>query len=707
MTAPQRLCALGALALMLLVAGVRPAYAILTVDVSPQTTTAGAVVTVFGNTTCEIVTIDFGDGTSGGPFFVRDYSTTHVYTQPAPAPPGVYVITARGSTCGPGIPLETSTVSVFVTGDDAPTPPPPPPPDGASTLLINRLGLRFENDRPEIRVRQDQRGVQVYADVRYTGTGLLQGYWEVDGITWGFVNRHLVFGNVVTIASPDAPGLPTVTPGVHRVRLILTQPQIASIPVAVYFVGLDEVPTLEPLRLLSPPPAAHLTYEKYEFRWSALAKAASYQVTFFEAEGTQPIFSALAKETSYVLTERALGDRFGPGQRYEWQVTALDAAGETLAQTLRAVFEFDPLEEFVAGQVVVVTEFSMSGTQTLARLRTKYRLRELQTHALRSVNLQMTVFETMDNVTSVARDIARETGVVLAHPNALLRTLGDAQSSLQGTHELLKLDALHQRARGHGVSVAVIDTGIDATHPDLKDRVTLQRSFASGEPVAEIHGTAVAGLIAASRNDTGIVGIAPEARLLALRACRQVRPDHPEATCTAADTARALDTALLERARVVNMSFGSAQPVPLIARLIDKGKASGIWFVAPVGNASWQRAVAFPASHAGVIAVAGNDENGTAYPNAQLYRVSRVVAPARSLFSTVPGGRYNFLDGTSLSSAIVTGLIAVALGQRTLTPAELPARAGDMCSWSEQLLKISFCAQAAVHNLSTDSGEHR
>jgi hypothetical protein len=700
MIAAHRLCTLGAFVLFLLAAGARPAYAALTIEVSPQTTTVGSTVRVFGSTTCEIVYIDLGDGTVNGPFFVRDFSTTHAYVQPPPNPPGVYVITARGSTCGPGIAQETATTSVFVTGDDGPAPPPPPPPDGAGTLLINRLGLRFDNDRPEIRVQQDQRGVRVYADVQYTGTGLLQGYWEVDGITWGFVNRHLVFGDVVTLASPDAPGLPTVTPGAHQVRLILTQPQIPSTPVAVYFVGLDEVSTLETLRLLSPPSAAHLAFEEHEFQWSSLAKATSYQVTFFEAEGTQPIFSALVKATSYVLTERALGGRFGPGHRYEWQVTAFDAAGETLAQSLRAPFELDPLDAHVAGQVVVVTEFSMSGTRTLARLRTKYQLRELQTHALQSVNLQMTVFETSDNVTTLSRNIAREAGVVLAHPNLLLRTLGDPQSSLQSTHELLKLDVLHQRARGHDVPVAVIDTGIDAAHPDLKDRVVLQRSFASGDPVAEIHGTAVAGLIAASRNDSGIVGIAPEARLLALRACRQQRPDHPQATCTAADTARALDAALLERARVVNMSFGSAEPVPLIARLIDKGKASGIWFVAPVGNASWQRAVAFPASHAGVIAVAGNDENGAAYPNAQLYGVSRAVAPARSLFSTVPGGRYNFLDGTSLSSAIVSGLIAVAIGQRALTPAELPVRAGNVCSWSEQLLKISFCA-----DLTADRGE--
>jgi hypothetical protein len=690
MTAAHRLW-LRAFMLVLLAAAARPTYAALTVDVSPQSTTVGIAVTVFGSTTCEFVNVDFGDTTSAGPFFGTGYSTTHVYAQPAPGPSGVYVITARGGQCGPGLPQETATVSVIVTEADGPTLPPPPPTDGLSTLVINRLGLRFENDRPEIRVQQDESGLTVYADVQYTGTGLLQGYWEVDGVTWGFVNRHLVFGNVVTLASPDAPGLPTVTPGAHRVRLVLTQPQIPSTPVALYFVGLDEVPTLETLRLLSPPSAAHLPYEEHELRWSALTKAASYQVSFFEAGGTEPIFSALATGTFYVLTERVLRDRFSPGQRYEWQVIALDVAGDTLTRSLPASFELDPLEEHVARQVVVVTEFSMSGTQTLARLRGKYPLRELETHALRSVSLQMTIFETTDDPKSLARNIAREAGVVHAHTNTLLRTLGDPQSNLQSMHDLLKLDALHQRVRGKGVTIAVIDTGIDASHPDLKDRITLQRSFVSGEPVAEIHGTAVAGLIAASRNDSGIVGIAPEARLLALRACRQIRLDHPQATCTAADTARALDAALLERAKVVNMSFGCAEPVPLIARLIDKGEEAGIWFVAPVGNASWQRAVAFPASHHGVIAVAGNDENGTAYPNTQLYRGSRAVAPARSLFSTVPGGRYNFLDGTSLSSAIVSGLIAVAIGQRALTPAELPARIGNVCNWSEELLKISFC----------------
>lgn len=92
----------------------------------------------------------------------------------------------------------------------------------------------------------------------------------------------------------------------------------------------------------------------------------------------------------------------------------------------------------------------------------------------------------------------------------------------------------------------------------------------------------MAGIIGASLNEFGIGGVAPEAEMIALRACRQVVDQYPEAGCTTASVAKVIDTAIEKRARVINMSFGSAASDKLIFKLIEEGSKRGILFVAVV-----------------------------------------------------------------------------------------------------------------------------
>ena len=94
---------------------------------------------------------------------------------------------------------------------------------------------------------------------------------------------------------------------------------------------------------------------------------------------------------------------------------------------------------------------------------------------------------------------------------------------LQPTAGLWHLDELHRVATGKNVRVAAIDSGVELDHPDLNGRVALARNFVDARDwVAERHGTAIAGIIGArADNGVGIVGVAPGAQLLALRACWQ------------------------------------------------------------------------------------------------------------------------------------------------------------------------------------------
>src|SRR5690606_24965644 len=116
----------------------------------------------------------------------------------------------------------------------------------------------------------------------------------------------------------------------------------------------------------------------------------------------------------------------------------------------------------------------------------------------------------------------------------LMKPSSEPYRPLQRNLDLLNVSEAHRWSRGEGVRIGIVDTGVDISHPDLDGRIADHRDFVSASErgmVAEKHGTAVAGLIGASdRNALGIVGIAPAARLYALRACWS-EPDRDDARC--------------------------------------------------------------------------------------------------------------------------------------------------------------------------------
>ena len=234
----------------------------------------------------------------------------------------------------------------------------------------------------------------------------------------------------------------------------------------------------------------------------------------------------------------------------------------------------------------------------------------------------------------------------------------DPYARLQWSRKAMGLDALSRRASGKGVTVAIVDTGADTGHPDLGPQVMKRADLVQAEGDsfdADQHGTAVAGLISAvAGNQTGIVGVAPDARLILLKACRQ--GDSDKALCLSWTIARAIDAAIIDEARVINLSL-SGPPDALIARLIRKADQSGVFVVA----AAEAERPSFPASMPEVIGVLASDAAGRVAAPAWSKPGGLVAAPGVEVITTVPGARYDFLSGSSLSSAHVSGLVALLL----------------------------------------------
>jgi subtilisin family serine protease len=215
---------------------------------------------------------------------------------------------------------------------------------------------------------------------------------------------------------------------------------------------------------------------------------------------------------------------------------------------------------------------------------------------------------------------------------------------------LWHLNDLHRVATGRNVVVAVIDSGVQDNHPDLQGQVAIKENFVDGNPyAAEQHGTAVAGIIAAiAGNGVGIEGIAPNARLMALRACWQM----PErgTQCNSFTLGKAINFAIAHDANVINLSLGGP-PDRLLQRLLEVALRKGIRVVAAVDPDVADGG--FPAALSGVLAVAGFDPRQGGAQRGVLF------APGRDIPTTAPGGGWNFVSGSSYAAAHISGMVAL------------------------------------------------
>jgi len=214
---------------------------------------------------------------------------------------------------------------------------------------------------------------------------------------------------------------------------------------------------------------------------------------------------------------------------------------------------------------------------------------------------------------AVASLLSHEPGVAWSEPMNVYHGQGQVLAQGEPTHNdplfrvqpaagEWRLAALHEISTGRNVRVAVIDSMVERTHPDLLGQIQFSENFVADRgTAAEQHGTGVAGIIAAlADNGLGIAGVAPRARLMALRACWQVSGPPTSTVCDSLSLAKAVHFAITHDAQVINLSL-SGPLDPLLGRLLDVALGRGVTVVG-----AFDRTLpggGFPASHAGVVAV--------------------------------------------------------------------------------------------------------
>ena len=334
---------------------------------------------------------------------------------------------------------------------------------------------------------------------------------------------------------------------------------------------------------------------------------------------------------------------------------------------------------FVAREVLVTLA---ADAEPLARdLARTQRLRLLATRPLALTGALLVRYRIPDGrtVAAVITALEGDSRVRAAQPNYLY-TLMQASPPPQGglaaaQYGLARLRAgvAQLNAKGVGVLAAVIDSGVDGQHRELAGTVTQSvdvTGASAAKPPADVHGTAIAGIIAAHDQ---MSGVAPGARIMAIRAFAPPSGKGGANRSGSHGSSQAvilgLEAAVQAKARVVNMSFAGPRD-PLLSETLAAAAAKGVVLVAAAGNDGPDAAPAWPAADPHVIAVTATDANDQRIAAAGRGDHIAIAAPGADIIAPAPGDAYQFSTGSSMAAAHVTGAVALLLeADPALTPA--------------------------------------
>jgi len=251
--------------------------------------------------------------------------------------------------------------------------------------------------------------------------------------------------------------------------------------------------------------------------------------------------------------------------------------------------------------------------------------------------------------------------------------------------EMIQAPKVWEQTKGKGMTVAILDTGCDLTHPDLKERIIGGRNFTNDDNGSEDvyrdyngHGTHVAGTIAATQNQQGVVGVAPEANLLIVKVLDKNGSGQYEWIING------INYAIEQKVDIISMSLGGPEDVSELHEAIQKAVENHILVVCAAGNeGDGQDATNefdYPGSYNEVISVGAINLDRRISDFSNSNNEVDLVAPGESILSTYLDGKYAKLSGTSMATPHVSGALALIKAiatetfERELTVTELYAQ---------------------------------
>lgn len=314
---------------------------------------------------------------------------------------------------------------------------------------------------------------------------------------------------------------------------------------------------------------------------------------------------------------------------------------------------------YLADQVIVRYRL-VSRQRDLDALVARLDLRHLEgrTFALAGATLHRYAIASGASVAETIAALEADPNVVYAQPNYVyaLQQNTVAASGAQYALDRLDVRAVLDVTRGHDVRIAVIDSAIDISHPELAhsslEVIDVSDSW-DGKPTA--HGTSIAGIIVAGAS---LTGVAPDAYLIGVTA---FSPDSTgQARGNSWTVAKGMDAAWRAGAQVFNLSF-AGPPDPLVENELNGAARRGIIAFAAAGNDGPKASPLYPAAYVSTVAVTATDADDAIYDRANGGDYVAVAAPGVDILALAPGGSFAFSSGTSLAAAHASGLAALAL----------------------------------------------
>lgn len=231
--------------------------------------------------------------------------------------------------------------------------------------------------------------------------------------------------------------------------------------------------------------------------------------------------------------------------------------------------------------------------------------------------------------------------------------------------KLWKVDDLRKGNAGAGVTVAVLDTGVDQNHPDLKDRVSAVKDFTNsryGAADKHGHGTHCCGTVFAGNP---LIGVSTPQRALA----GKVLGDSGEGDD--GGIAAGIRWALAEGAEIISMSLGSSGPSAAIEAACREAAEAGAWVIAAAGNEGAQ-GVGYPGGYKWCLSVAAIDRNYVVAPFSSRGKKLDTSGPGVDMVSCRPGGGYVPMSGTSMATPFVAGLMVCVRGSMKAKGMKIP-----------------------------------
>lgn len=213
---------------------------------------------------------------------------------------------------------------------------------------------------------------------------------------------------------------------------------------------------------------------------------------------------------------------------------------------------------------------------------------------------------------------------------------------------------------GEGVKVAVLDTGIDTDHQDLKEAIVASKDF-TGDGIEDIngHGTHCAGIVAARLNQVGFVGVAPKADLIIAKVLGN------DGSGSFDWIASGVAWAVEQGADIISMSLGGPVSSNRLYKAVHIALAKGVKVICAAGNEGslFQNSIGYPGRYGGVITVASHDQDGNRSGFSSRGGEIDVMAPGSNIWSTYVDGGYAELSGTSMAAPFVAGLAALIVAK--------------------------------------------